>query len=383
MRYLFYSLFLFSSTLYGQALRDINYSYLYNPAENFSFTMRPVREAQQWTILYQVVFRDDAAPNDRYVIQWETRNSLGDKESVTIGLDSIRPSPRAIAGKFSFSNTTQAPIIVAKIINPQVKRAWLFYKILDPNYPVNGCALNEGTPLVLPYVKINSIVGFQENTPLIVSYYNDDFPAALPPFSESLGRVSQAMRTDTTLHVSPGSTLTLAEKGLYLIQRDTTDLLGYSYRAEDDYPKLAKIDNLAGPLAYICTKQEVERLKSVNGEKRAFDKIVLNITGNTERARDFMRSYYRRVELANTYFTSYKEGWKTDRGMIYIIFGLPDEVYKFTDREVWSYKKNYNVSFQFTRSSTVFDPENYVLMRDKKYQQTWYEVVDLWRNARF
>jgi hypothetical protein len=111
---------------------------------------------------------------------------------------------------------------------------------------------------------------------------------------------------------------------------------------------------------------------------------VLSVTGDKERAKDLMKSYFRRVELANRYFTSYKEGWKTDRGMIYIIFGLPDEVYQFTDREVWNYKNSsYKISFDFVQSSTVFDPDNYVLIRQKKFQETWYEVIDLWRNARF
>jgi hypothetical protein len=97
-----------------------------------------------------------------------------------------------------------------------------------------------------------------------------------------------------------------------------------------------------------------------------------------------MRSYFKRVELANQFFTSYKEGWKTDRGMIYIVFGLPDEVFKFNDREVWTYNADeYKATFNFSKSSSVFDPDNYVLIREKKYQQTWYEVIDLWRNARF
>jgi hypothetical protein len=59
-------------------------------------------------------------------------------------------------------------------------------------------------------------------------------------------------------------------------------------------------------------------------------------------------------------------------------------VYRFTDREVWTYKNSmYKVTFDFVKSSTLFDPENFVLVRDKKTQETWYEVVDLWRNARF
>ena len=97
-----------------------------------------------------------------------------------------------------------------------------------------------------------------------------------------------------------------------------------------------------------------------------------------------MRNYFKRVEWANYYFTSYKEGWKTDRGMIYILFGLPEELFKFNDREVWNYKSpSLKVSFTFVKSSTLFDPDNYVLIREKKFQETWYEKVDLWRNARF
>jgi GWxTD domain-containing protein len=136
-------------------------------------------------------------------------------------------------------------------------------------------------------------------------------------------------------------------------------------------------------LIYVCTKQEFDRVKLAKGDKKAFDKVILSITGDVGRAKTFLRSYFKRVESANQLFTSYKEGWKTDRGMIYIIFGMPDEVYAFTDREVWTYKKQFDISFNFTKSSTIFDPDNYVLIRDKKYTEKWYEVIDLWRNARF
>jgi hypothetical protein len=70
--------------------------------------------------------------------------------------------------------------------------------------------------------------------------------------------------------------------------------------------------------------------------------------------------------------------------MIFIILGEPSKVFKFTDREVWEYKTpQYDLSFTFVRSPTVFDPDNYVLLRNKEYQLDWYEVVDLWRKARF
>ena len=192
------------------------------------------------------------------------------------------------------------------------------------------------------------------------------------------------MEVDSTFSISTIQPVAFSQTGLYLIQSDTNATQGFAFRVEEDYPRLAKIESLADPLIYVCTKQEYDRIKQAKGDKRAFDRVILSITRDTERARNFMRSYFRRVEVANELFTSYKEGWKTDRGMIYIIFGLPDQVFRFTDREVWSYKNSmYKVTFDFVRSSTLFDPENYVLVREKKIQETWYEVIDLWRNARF
>jgi GWxTD domain-containing protein len=219
---------------------------------------------------------------------------------------------------------------------------------------------------------------------MTVSYYSHVFPAAVPPFSEAQGKVDKQFVADSTFVVDAGQSFVAAKKGLYFLQHDTTSLEGFSFRAEDDYPRLARVESLADPLVYICTREEFIRVKTAKGDKKAFDKVILNITGDPDRAKTLFRSYFRRVELANEFFSSYKEGWKTDRGMIYIIFGVPDEVYKFEDREVWNYKNDqYKLTFNFAKSSTLFDPQNYVLIRDKKFQETWYGVIDLWRNARF
>jgi hypothetical protein len=107
---------------------------------------------------------------------------------------------------------------------------------------------------------------------------------------------------------------------------------------------------------------------------------VLKISGDRERAQDLMRYFFQRVEVANQFFTSYKEGWKTDRGMMLIIYGMPEKIFKFNDREVWMYGKT---NFNFVKSSTLFDPDNYVLVRDKKFTADWYEKVDMVRNSHF
>ncbi len=55
--------------------------------------------------------------------------------------------------------------------------------------------------------------------------------------------------------------------------------------------------------------------------------------------------YFRRVQFANNTFTGYKEGWRSDMGMIYITLGPPDEVERHPmdganyPYEVWSYSR--------------------------------------------
>jgi GWxTD domain-containing protein len=315
------------------------------------------------------------------------RKDLSEKGGIAINAANITTNKtnQGINGSVLIDSVAEPQFLTAKVVNLEFKRAWIFYESLLPNYPVNLYLMSENAPILDDFTAIDSkVIISGEGDKKIVSYYNDNFPAAVPGFSTGMGRVAKAMAVDSSFSYSLNDPLIFEQTGLYLVQSDTTSTEGFAFRVEDDYPRLARIESLADPLIYICTKQEFDRVKQAKGDKKAFDRVILSITQNPERARNFMRSYFRRVELANQYFTSYKEGWKTDRGMIYIIFGMPDEVFKFTDREVWSYKYNmYKITFDFVKSSTLFDPENFVLVRDKKFQETWYEVIDLWRNARF
>lgn len=380
------SFILVSISLAAQALRDLNYRYMYDPDESFSLTLRPVRTAGGWKILYALQLRDTAGQN-AYQIQWSGRDGLTAKDDIAL------PDP---ANQWSGKNDTEifgslpipsgeAPkIVVAKVVNAIQKRAWFFYTTLEDNYPGNNDLEFSGNPLLQKYVATSGGITSKDRKSLIVSYYNESFPAAAPAFSEGQARVSKLMQTDSVFVMAAGDTLVPPKKGLYLFQSDTLAAEGTAIRADDDYPRFTRVENLPGPLIYICTKQEYDRLEIAKSDKKTFDRTVLSITGDVDRARKLMRNYFRRVELANQYFSSYKEGWKTDRGMIYIIFGLPDEVFRFADREVWNYKNElFDTAFHFTKSPSVFDPDNYVLIRDKKYKDTWYEVIDLWRNARF
>lgn len=368
---------------HAQPLRDINYEYLFDPD---GLRLGIARGDSSYTILYSLRVKDTTNFFSEYYIRWEGREMLSDKEGslltprvistkrVASGLDGVATLPIAGAPKY----------LVARVIKTSAKRAWLFYTKLDPDYPVNNYLLRSGSIPRESYIHTNEPVRIGEGSDeWIISYYNDDFPAAAPAYSEVQARVPARIVADSVFRVRAGDEVSFSRKGLYLAQKDTSSLQGFAFRAEDDYPQYTRLSSLSGPLIYITTRQESERLEAARGNKKAFDRIILSITADTERARTLMRSYFRRVEIANRLFTSYKEGWKTDRGMVYIIFGKPDQVLKFDDREVWAYSKVFKAEFTFTRSPSLFDPDSFVLIRDKKKEDVWYEVIDLWRNARF
>ncbi|MCE9540005.1 MAG: GWxTD domain-containing protein, partial [Bacteroidetes bacterium] len=92
-----------------------------------------------------------------------------------------------------------------------------------------------------------------------------------------------------------------------------------------------------------------------------------------------------RVQDANLYFTSYLEGWKTDRGMIYLIYGSPNVTYKTANSETWIYGEENNInslSYTFSKTNNPFTNNDFTLDRSVVYKQSWYTAVDIWRQGR-
>lgn len=387
VRFLIIAFLLVCVEAVGQPLRDINFEYLYNPGSNVRLELKAVRGTSAYTILYNLTVKDTADLANQYSLEWQARALLSDKEGTPVYLGDLTISRHnsGFSGRGTLALDGAPKFLVAKVTNNTARRAWLFYVALQPNYPVNNYLTRNGFVITEPYVKTGDHLKLALDTDRwIVSYYDDNFPAAAPAFSESQTRVAAEMRVDSVFSVDAGTELNFSRKGLYLMQKDTNAIEGIAIRSEDDYPGYSVITNLPAPLIYITTRQEYEKLTSSPGNKKVFDRTILSIVNDTERARTLMRSYFRRVELANRYFTSYKEGWKTDRGMVYIIYGVPNEVYKSENREIWRYNTSqFQATFAFTRSSSVFDPDNMVLVRERKHENIWYEVIDLWRNARF
>jgi GWxTD domain-containing protein len=97
---------------------------------------------------------------------------------------------------------------------------------------------------------------------------------------------------------------------------------------------------------YIATAEEIATLEDAPPERRmaSWDEFWKrrDPTPDTEQ-NEFKEEFFERVRFANENYSTLGPGWRTDRGMIYIQYGPPDQIESYphnTDLppyEVWSY----------------------------------------------
>lgn len=258
-------------------------------------------------------------------------------------------------------------------LNPVPENTFWFTNPNTSNNLLNNIA-NTGQPVIL-----NSN---QSNKTLTVKFYPSSFIAALPPFMTDY--VPPRNPHSRTFQISTGTTFTPDSAGLYYFQPDSA-ANGFALLVRDfEYPKITRTSELADPLLYITKRDEREKLAKAGQLKPVIDQFWIEVGGSKENARRVIKNFYEQVEYSNYVFTSFKDGWRTDRGLIFVIFGKPDRVTRYGNREEWYYKGNANfdkVLFTFVRKPTLFTADNFELVRDPVYQDLFYSIVDLWRRG--
>lgn len=154
-----------------------------------------------------------------------------------------------------------------------------------------------------------------------------------------------------------------------------------------NYPSVKSAYELARPLVYLMGEKEYDKLMKINDAdslKKAIDRFWLKEIGNKHKTKDVIKKYYNRVEEANKQFSNFKEGWKTDTGFIYIIFGPPWYIDTRLNEMHWSYsynrtnpERNYYF-FQPQLKSEFFPFDHYLLRRSSGYFSVQYQQKQLW-----
>ena len=185
---------------------------------------------------------------------------------------------------------------------------------------------------------------------------------------------------DGTFHFTAG------QAGFYHFRVDTAEMTGYTlFAPTESYPIIGTAPDMLPPLRYITSLKEWERLSTATEIRQAVEEFWTDAAGTRDRAREAIAGYYGRVESANRHFTSYVEGWKTDRGLVHIIFGTPTTIRKDARSETWAYGDETNLMslvFTFVRREGPFSDNDLVLQRDPRLKSAWYRNVESWRNGR-
>lgn len=221
-----------------------------------------------------------------------------------------------------------------------------------------------------------------------VDFFKANFRLALPPFSvEPMQHFSYKPDSTFSVYEKNGLIeLALPQKGFFHLKTNNATKEGVTfYVYESSYPKIKNTEQMIMATRYIMAKKEFDNCMIADDKKAAIDKFWVDIAGSNERAKELIKKYYGRVQESNKLFSSFQEGWKTDRGMIYIVFGAPNNVSKRKNGEIWTYGEIGNprsLVFIFTKVINPFTDNDYYLERSEAFKAPWYEAVDMWRQGR-
>jgi GWxTD domain-containing protein len=222
---------------------------------------------------------------------------------------------------------------------------------------------------------------------IFVDYYSLDRTLPRPAFS-SAPEIPMKSYPDTSFIFTYSDTIDyeLPVQGIFHFRMSNEFREGLTlYNFGEYFPVVKSVDDLLGPLVYLTSSAEFRDIRMETNRKLAIDNFWLKLNSDLASSRELIRVYYNRVFYANLYFSSYKEGWKTDRGMIYIIFGPPRILEKSTDVEKWTYfsKKGGNTAiFEFKRNENQFTNLDYQLIRSANSSAFWREAIDSWRRGK-
>ncbi|EOZ93273.1 hypothetical protein A33Q_3863 [Indibacter alkaliphilus LW1] len=237
------------------------------------------------------------------------------------------------------------------------------------------------------FIVKNDALVFKGSGP--VSLHNFHYPAnfdpPLPPMEIRPASVPREVTVDYKGDFLLNTPKRFPEDGYFFIQSDTNSTKGMMLRTvHDAFPKVRDYDEMAEMVVYISTRKEHESLQAAEDKKIALDQYWIGLTKDEETAKKLISEYFKQIEFANILFTDFKEGWKTDRGMVYTVMGPPNEVSFKLNGEIWSYlsaNSNSKITFTFARVKNILTPNYYILNRSRSLQPEWFKSITLWRSG--
>jgi len=390
----------FSLTVAAQtSLQDINQSLRYSRYSRIALKVIPIKEGDRTFKLQMLAEKLEQNPNFSdylfsYCVVGSFQEDITEEDIIPLGQSQLKLDTES---HFYFEETVEIPsdqeeayvVFWAKDVrqgDEYVYHIDLVSPFVFEQAPF-GAYYGNNIPFDQSFLNVNEALLFKSNSGVnLYSYfYPQEFSVPLPPMETKPAAIPKEVAV-----VDDGSFLvnvpkTFDREGYYFIQSDTSSTAGLLVKSvPESFPNVPSWEEMVEMVAYISTRNEHETLLEAENKKLALDQYWINMTKDAEKAKVLIREYFRQVEFANILFTDYKEGWMTDRGMVYIVMGPPQEVYFNADRETWIYEglnSNTKITFTFARIKNILTPNYYVLNRSRAYQPEWFKSITLWRSG--
>jgi len=352
-------------------LTNINFNSHYAFNADFTIEYRVVSNGDLWNI-YTEIDADSVSAWSKVLLLQNSYDAIDHDTLSTFQVDTFLVEKNKEILMFSFPKKSLGKVLILSFNKPSIQETRIFDISLNPNAAYSDfCPFDSnGIPIVKSYVRAQS-VPLEAGVNWHVYSYRNSFGPADPPMG-AVKPLAPTLTIENSFYVR--DSLNFSEPGMfYLIQKDTNDVGGITLLDVPYYlPNSRQLDELVPPLTYITTAAEFENITKGGDKKQKFESFWINTFGTRFRAKRAIKNYYDRIERANVLFTTYKLGWQSDRGIIYIIYGEPDVVLKTERTEIWKYP---DVQYEFVKISTLFAPATYSVKRDKKFEKGWYRQV--------
>jgi GWxTD domain-containing protein len=286
--------------------------------------------------------------------------------------DSIS-TPLAVPG-FDEDRPSVSDIELASNIVPSQNTASVFYKNTLEVIPNASRTYGAGLPILQWYAEVYNLAKTTGNEPVVLKasvingagkevraqtraksrQYNSTVEAGTMNLSGIPGGSYRLRLTVTDTARTPARTLASAEKKFFIYRigggTDSTittetggDVAGdYAFMTEEEIAQhFARAKYIAGELEI----RQFEAMTDLKGRQNFMaDFWRRRDTDPTTAVNEFKRTFDARVAYANEHLSNrFNDGWKSDRGRVYIVYGPADEVERVPSSaeslpyEVWHY----------------------------------------------
>ncbi len=193
-------------------------------------------------------------------------------------------------------------------------------------------------------------------------YYNiTDSEGKIITQSEAITKDLNGENTQLYIKIPRQNNMVTAKYTLEIIAKQAEDTLAVARRSIKFSQTIGgmvlnDINESIRQLRYVASSEEREMMEEADDDaakQKLFKEFwqKLDPTPATERNEAF-QEYYSRIAFANRKFKSHREGWLSDMGMVYVIFGPPrsaERGSRYGDSsiyEIWTYGSNRQYVFR-------------------------------------